>query len=196
VRAWARVPFPCLDGVRYTGCLGLACPLERCWTGAATVSDAYRRARVSTALYLPGAPCHGCACLAEDIVPAAGRRPAHHVPATDASGHAATESNDVPNPSRSDDAVPGGEDDGERAECGEQGARRRITCARGLWAHPISLSSFVTKRIPMRDQDEPEACPGYEPRADGEPHPAIATHLRRRRERARHLRERASGQGS
>ena len=53
----------------------MGCPLEACWTGAATVSFARKMredAHVSTALYLPGAPCHTCAHLVEDevVVPA------------------------------------------------------------------------------------------------------------------------------
>lgn len=152
--------FPCLDGHDYGGCLGMGCPLETCWTGAATVSFARKMredARVSTALYLPGAPCHTCAHLVEDevVVPAPrspGARP-HDAAAT----------------------------------------LQRVTCGRGLWLHPISLASFVTRRIPMIDQDEPQHCPGYAPRP--EPHPAVVAHLQRRRERLRLRRaeQRAAG---
>jgi len=166
--------FPCLEGGRYTGCLGMACPLETCWTGAATISFAHKvregaGTRVSTALYLPGAPCHTCARLHEDVAPArppSGRRP----------------------PGRAEQPDAGVEDEETSAPS------RRITCARGLWAHSISLASFVTGRIPMRDQDAPEQCPGFVERAA--PHPAVAAHLQRRRERTRRLREeRRAGDG-
>jgi len=139
-------PFPCLDDGRYDGCLGLACPLQVCWTGAATVRVARiprEQSPISTLFYVPGAPCHGCACLREDDAPVASPR------------------------------TPG-----------RPAQARRITCARGLWAHPISLASFVTGRIPMCDEDEPESCPGFEPRS--QPHPAVVAHLARRRERKRH----------
>ena len=71
---------------------------------------------------------------------------------------------------------------------------RRVNCARGLWQHPISLSAFLMKRIPMLDQDEPEQCPGYSRRPD--PHPEVVAYLQRRRERARLRRQdrRASGE--
>ena len=168
----ASASFPCLEGGRYSGCLGLNCPLETCWTGAATVSFADRmhrmreESRVSTTLYVPGAPCHGCSHLREDVVPAykpwAGgtRRLCHGT---------------------------GGDKGALAPAFGEPATRRRITCAQGLWAHPISLASFVTKRIPMRDQDNPRHCPCFAPRSA--PHPSVVAHLQRRRERTRQLRE-------
>jgi hypothetical protein len=55
-----------------------------------------------------------------------------------------------------------------------------------LWAHPISLSAFLARRIPMLNQDDPAHCLGYERR--GEPHPEVEAHLRRRRERTRRRR--------
>jgi hypothetical protein len=141
------------------GCLGLSCALETCWTGMATVSFARKlreESHVSTALYLPGAPCHTCAHLVEDQI---------DVPAPDAGG----------------------------AERAARATLRRVTCGQGLWLHPISLASFVTRRIPMIDQDEPERCPGYVPRPG--PHPAVVAHLQRRRERERLRRagQRAAG---
>ncbi len=164
----APASFPCLEGGRYSGCLGLNCPLETCWTGAATVSFADRmhrmreESRVSATLYVPGAPCHGCSYLREDVASAckpraAGPRRVQH------------EAGDTP-PAPGEPVMP-----------------RRITCAQGLWAHPISLASFVTRRIPMRDQDDPRHCPCFAPRAA--PHPSVVAHLQRRRERTRQLRE-------
>ncbi len=164
----APASFPCLEGGRYSGCLGLDCPLETCWTGAATVSFADRmhrmreESRVSTTLYVPGAPCHGCSYLREDVAPA-------HKPRAGGTRRAQQGAEDTP-------AAPG-----------EPTAPRRITCAQGLWTHPISLASFVTRRIPMRDQDDPRHCPCFAPRAA--PHPSVVAHLQRRRERTRHLRE-------
>ncbi|MDQ2829124.1 MAG: hypothetical protein M3Y74_08740 [Chloroflexota bacterium] len=164
----APASFPCLEGARYSGCLGLDCPLETCWTGAATVSFADRmhrmreESRVSATLYVPGAPCHGCSYLREDMAPAYKPR---------AGG-----------PRR----IQHGAEDTPPAS-GEPVMPRRITCAQGLWAHPISLASFVTRRIPMRDQDDPRHCPCFAPRAA--PHPSVVAHLQRRRERTRQLRE-------
>ncbi|MCA1597844.1 MAG: hypothetical protein LC769_02280 [Chloroflexi bacterium] len=169
----APASFPCLDGARYSGCLGLACPLETCWTGAATVSSADRmhrmreESRVSATLYVPGAPCHGCSYLREDVAPPCKPR----ADGTRRVRHGAT----------------GDEKEDEPAVPGEPAARRRITCAQGLWAYPISLASFVTRRIPMRDQDDPRHCPCFAPRAA--PHPSVVAHLQRRRERTRQLRE-------
>jgi hypothetical protein len=169
----ASASFPCLEGGRYSGCLGLDCPLETCWTGAATVSFANRmhrmreESRVSTTLYVPGAPCHGCSYLREDVAPT----PKLRTDGTRRIRHGAT----------------GNEKEDEPAIPGEPVTRRRITCAQGLWAHPISLASFVTRRIPMRDQDNPRHCPCFAPRAA--PHPSVVAHLQRRRDRTRHLRE-------
>ncbi len=155
--------FPCLVGHDYTGCLGLGCPLETCWTGTATVSFARKlreESHVSTALYLPGAPCHTCAHLVEDEVAV----PAPRTPTEVGSGPEA------------------------------RATLRRVTCGQGLWLHPISLASFVTRRIPMIDQDEPGRCPGYAPRP--EPHPAVVAHLQRRRERLRLRRAEQRGSGA
>jgi len=174
----AAARFPYMEGVRYSGCLGMICALDTCWTGGATVSFAHRmreQAHVSTALYLPGAPCHGCACLREDDAPVASLR---------STGRPRVA------PSRAHEEEQGAGDGGKQAadwEAPEEATLRRITCARGLWAHPISLASFVTGRIPMCDADEPESCPGFEPRPA--PHPAVAAHLRKRRERAKRQRE-------
>ncbi len=171
--------FPCISDHRYSGCLGLACPLETCWTGGATVSFARRQSessRISGALYLPGAPCHTCAHLSEDEI-------------------------DVPRPRRGRPASNGKSPDqgagaGDRGVSGEatdhaagaEGAARlrRIVCSEGLWAHPISLSAFLARRIPMLNQDDPANCPCYERRR--EPHPEVEAHLRRRRERTRRRR--------
>ena len=182
----ARHPFPCLEGGRYSGCLGMACALDTCWTGSATVSFARRtreQSHVSTMLYLPGAPCHECACLREDEIPAP---------------RAAGQARGAGRGAHEDSGERTGDERTGKARCEENDAAgperatlRRITCARGLWEHPISLSSFVTKRIPMRELDEPRQCPGFAPRP--EPHPAVAAHLRRRRERARRLREERGG---
>jgi hypothetical protein len=164
--------FPCISDHRYSGCLGLACPLDTCWTGGATVSFARRQSessRISGALYLPGAPCHSCAHLSEDEI-------------------------DVPRPwrgrpsnnGRSRDHGAGGKA-GDHAEGAEGPARlRRIVCSEGLWAHPISLPAFLARRIPMLNQDDPANCPCYERRA--EPHPEVEAHLRLRRERTRRRR--------
>lgn len=177
--ASSETPYPCLHGHDYRGCLGLACPLEICWTGAATISFARKqreRSRVSTALYLPGAPCQSCAHLAEDEVTVPAPRALGQPRQAPQRGDAARAREETPPP-------------GEQAV----GRLRRVACDQGLWAHPVSLSSFLLKRIPMLDQVEPEQCPGYQPRA--EPHPEVLAHLRRRRERARQRREerRASG---
>lgn len=198
----AGAAFPCLEGVRYRGCLGLACPLETCWTGATTVSyAAWMRegAHVSTALYLPGAPCHGCACLHEDTAPARAPRPPATTP-PDADEGKRARARDVGGDSRGDAAggrANGGGDGDERGGEDRAAGRatlRRISCTRGLWAHPTSLSSFVTGRIPMRDADEPGDCPSFVPRPA--PHPAVAAHLERRRERAKRQREeRRAGDG-
>lgn len=181
--ALARQSFPCLDDGRYSGCLGMACLLETCWTGAATVSFARRmreQSHVATVLYLPGAPCHGCACLHEDEAPAPRvseqqRRAGQSLQPVGGAGD------------RDDHHEDEREEDVDAEAAPARATPRRITCTRGLWAHPISLSSFVTKRIPMCDPDEPQHCPGFAPRLA--PHPAVAAHLQRRRERARLLRE-------
>ncbi len=76
-------------------------------------------------------------------------------------------------------------------------AFQRVACGCGLWEHPISLSSFVTRRIPMLDQEAPEQCPSHAARPGGEPHPAVVAHLERRRARARERRadQRAQREG-
>lgn len=65
----AGANYPCLaaDG-RYTGCLGEACPLRVCWTGAPTVSHAaalLRRFHPGDDAYAPGARCPACRHAAE-----------------------------------------------------------------------------------------------------------------------------------
>ncbi len=61
--------YPCLEGPRYSGCVGTACPLDLCWTGGITVGLAYRlslRTPLSTTIYRPGAPCHECSHVQQD----------------------------------------------------------------------------------------------------------------------------------
>ena len=214
--------FPCLDGPVYAGCLGLGCPLETCWTGGATVSYARKMseaAHVSAALYLPGAPCHTCAELVEDEVTVPAPRAIGQPGATravlrgvhDARARGAGNLDKETGCGRGNLGIAAGSSaNGPGAETGRDASGpspetgsgevqtvtlRRVNCARGLWQHPISLSAFLMKRIPMLDQDEPEQCPGYSRRPD--PHPEVVAYLRQRRERARLRRQdrRASGEG-
>jgi len=209
--------FPCLDGHRYTGCLGMACPLDTCWTGGATISFSARmreRTRVSTAVYLPGVPCHTCAHVREDtvVVPAPRPSPTTHAdwavgsteptaqPTLPAAlyGLAPDRLRPVPVQPRAGEGsagrsspLPVGEGTEVKAASGEGGegaALQRVTCGCGLWEHAVSLSSFVTRRIPMLDQETPEQCPSHVARAGEEPHPAVVAHLERRRARARERR--------
>lgn len=160
--------FPCLSGYTYNGCLGDSCPLEECWTGGATVSFARKKreeTRVSVALYLPGAPCHTCVHLVEDEVT---------VPAPRAMGQPGATRSAV---RRAHDAA------AAQGRAPADILLQRVNCGQQLWAHAISLASFLSRRIPMLDPVEPERCPGYARRPD--PHPAVVAHLRQRRERAR-----------
>ncbi len=209
--------FPCLDGHRYTGCLGLACPLDSCWTGGATVSFSARmreRTRVSTAVYLPGVPCHTCAHVREDTVVVPAPRPAPPLPlrgtppllplpgepvglSTPRSREinprgvgvrgalAGQESRGPVSPARPKRTLSA---DGTPGEESGSASLQRVTCGCGLWEHPVSLSSFVTRRIPMLDQEAPERCPSHAACPSGEPHPAVVAHLERRRARARERR--------
>lgn len=239
--------YPCLEGRRYTGCLGLACPLERCWTGGPTISQARaleRRARVSTALYLPGAPCHGCAAVMDvpqektalglPALPASARAVAARRAGTSVSEAPVCAGEAAPSSCVSARTAPAaappcadartaqarprhgvvpGAGEGGAAKLGDGGAAKlgdggvaelgddsvaepgdesvaeatgRVDCSRGLWAHAISVSAFVSKRIPMLYEAEPALCPGFAARS--RPHPAVAAHLERRREQARRQR--------
>ncbi len=182
--------FPCLDDHRYTGCLGMECPLDTCWTGGATISFSARmreRTRVSTAVYLPGVPCHTCAHVREDtvVVPAPRNSAPHPSPPAPLprAGEGSTERPSPPLPRRGTPPLllATGEESGSAA-------LQRVACGCGLWEHPVSLSSFVTRRIPMLDQEAPEQCPSHAARPGGEPHPAVVAHLERRRARARERR--------
>ncbi len=176
--------FPCLDGHRYIGCLGMACPLDTCWTGGATISFSARmreRTRVSTAVYLPGVPCHTCVHVHEDTVVVPAPRPSPPTPLPCAGEGSAGRSSPLP-------VGEGTEVTAASGEGGEGGALQRVTCGCGLWEHAVSLSSFVTRRIPMLDQETPEQCSSHVARAGEEPHPAVVAHLERRRARARERR--------
>src|SRR3954451_6634903 len=70
-------PYPCLSGARYSGCVGMDCPLETCWTGGPTPrqaevleaqhEDVARPAPPprGAAVYLSDTLCHRCSHVAD-----------------------------------------------------------------------------------------------------------------------------------
>jgi len=81
----ARRWYPCIEANHtYTGCLGEACPLEVCWTGAASTSYAaalQRHFHPADAEYAPKARCLRCRHVGEISVAAIdGQRGLIHLP--------------------------------------------------------------------------------------------------------------------
>lgn len=81
LRASAPAPsgplaYPCVEAdLTYTGCLGEACPLQTCWSGAATpghLASLRQRLHPGDWAQVPGALCPGCAHVAP--APVAGRQ--------------------------------------------------------------------------------------------------------------------------
>ncbi len=179
--------YPCLDGHRYSGCLGQACPRQRCWTGGPTPALAARLqqfGQASETLYVPGAPCLSCLhAQAEEVtLPVALDRRTNGAPA--------------PHVRRPDDARPleiGRKDEEpapDHAGARDEASSRveRVTCARGLWLHAVSPAAFAARRLPLVaaleiDLEGHVECPAFEPRAGT--HPVVAAHLAQRRQRDR-----------
>ncbi|GAC1394934.1 MAG: hypothetical protein NVSMB65_13470 [Chloroflexota bacterium] len=148
----AAPAYPCLRGARYSGCVGMACPLTTCWTGGPTPSYAAyleRTERASAVTYLGHILCHRCV----HVVPPAPAGP---------------------------DGVPWRENAARPAQ--------RVTCARAKWHHPVSVHSFATRHIPLKDDIEPLDCPAFEDA--GVLHPEVAAHRARHRQAMRAYRER------
>lgn len=162
--------FPCLDGVRYSGCIGAACPLELCWNGAPTVGYRARshRPRTSSTAYLGEALCHRCVHVTKTVSHLSvlhGRpRPASSVPAV--------------SPAAS--AVP---DDQSRWS-----DVRTVICGQDQWRYAITMQSFLTLRVPIRDEVDPAECPSFED--VGELRPEVAAYRESRRQTMRNYRDR------
>lgn len=190
--------YPCLDGHRYSGCLGQACPCQRCWTGGPTPRLATRLqqfGQASETLSVPGAPCLSClhAHTEEVTLPLALTRRTD-----DALSPGVRRVSEEPVPYRSSPAKEptiqshgrGREGAPDRPGAGEKSAERveRVTCGRGLWLHAVSPAAFAARRLPLVSALEVDLeghveCPAFEPRA--ETHPVVEAHLAQRRQRDR-----------
>jgi hypothetical protein len=181
-RASRRTPsYPCIKGVRYTGCIGETCPLQTCWTGAPTPAALARRhARwVGAASYVGDALCQHCRHVAADLTPPGGDAS----PAT----AAAQES-----PEGCAEGTP--QTSAEAAPCAiTRGPSQKVTqglliCARGQWRHAVSRSDFASRRIPIKDDVDAAACPAFEDA--GALHPDVVAYRARHRQDMRDFRER------
>jgi hypothetical protein len=169
-------PYPCIKGVRYTGCIGETCPLQRCWTGAPTPGVlARRRARwVGAASYEGETLCQHCR-----HVVAGPTLPGGDAPQT---GGAAARGS------------PEGTAQTSAEPCAiARGPSQRVTqglliCARGQWRHAVSRSDFASRRIPIKDDVDAAACPAFEDA--GELHPDVVAYRARHRQDMRDFRER------
>src|SRR5262249_31577449 len=154
-----QLPYPCLQGVRYSGCVGEACPLDTCWTGAPTPAYlARRRSRwVGAASYLGDTLCHRCRHVVEAAAPPG-------------SGSRSPEQ-----PKAELRAIPRGP-----SRVVDQST---LTCGRGMWRHTISRPAFASRRIPLKDEVDAATCPAFE--ASGALHPEVLAYRARHRERVR-----------
>jgi len=211
--------YPYLDGHRYSGCRGEACPRQRCWTGGPTPRLASRLQQFSQAsetLYVPGAPCLGClhARSEEVTLPVAlDRRPKpDHAPspssrrknaastfgaerknADSVSGIVCGDADSVSGAERGDTMSTSAS---EHLEVGGDGAAatvERVICARGLWEHAVSPAAFAARRVPLVAALQIDLDGHVECPAfepRAETHPVIEAHLAHRRQRDRSRRAR------
>lgn len=170
-------PYPCLRGARYSGCLGMDCPLQTCWTGGPTPRQAAVLEAQREDAEPPAPPARGAAVYLSDVLC---HRCSHVV--------------DVCEDDWRDGPAAGEVDGADRQTVGGQGRpRRMLTCGQGQWRHPISPRSFASRRIPIVDAVDPAHCPWFE---DAESlHPDVIAYRRQQRQIMRDYRARLRRKG-